>query len=474
MKNKIIISISAVILVAAGTAFYVCRPASGLNDFAALTREDPLFYSPFFDTNAFSVAVDSLEKSEESLKESALRNISLSKENYVDSYTKLIKETPLFPTDFLSLLPEISKETESFKAQPAPRKARHLLSLYEKAQNAYEKDAKAMTEAYADIDKHIPDDKPVYYFFTQSATSVQTAQEDFDLIYKNSMALKEEISRRHDCLYGKGSCETPSEGIKGAAEPEKIAALAKPVEATGNNMDLIRETLPFASSTREVSGPYSISSPCWGASSAQPMYAVYSKNENGQKMILPKLAQESYYRLVSPKATDAISKKLQEMNLQFYGQAEGTTYECSDLSFYPEILALDFIRKQSEAASTTGDEYSQLWQNKFGLLAPALQSLAAFTDILEASQRISDDFVLSPQFLFTTRSAYSITYLPFAQSAWRLDEKPKLLLSQEEYIKLGAPKQFKTLTELKNEGVPEETLKKSQINQKDFINSLAK
>ena len=468
-KNNILISAGALFIIASAGFFYAYRPASGLDAFATITREDPLFYSPFFESEAFSKAVVELERSEEKLKKTALHNISLSKENYVESYTELLQDTPLFPTDFLVLLPEISKKTEEFNENPTPQKARQLLSLYEQAQKAYEKNAQAMTEAYARIDTHIPDNRPVYYFFTDSATSVRLAQDNFDLIYKNSLALKEEIDRRRSCLSGNGDCEFRPDRILSLEELNALTATANP---RGDHVDFIRNTLPFASSTREVRGPYSITSPCWGSSEPQPMYAVYSTNKSGEKTILPKLAEENYYNIVSPKATDAISKKLQDIGLEFYGQAEGTTYECSDLTFYPDILALDFINSQNDSASPK--ESTQLWENKFGLLAPALQSLADFTNLLETSQRISTDFVISPQFLFTTRSAYSLTYLSFAESVWRIKERPSYLLSQEEYKKLNAPKQFKTLAELKQQGFSEAEIRNSQINQKELIESLVK
>lgn len=468
-KNKILISIGALAIITGAGLFYVYRPASGLDDFTAMTREDPLFYSPFFEDEAFSKAVVKLEKSEEKLKKTALHNISLSKENYVESYMGLIQQTPLFPTDFLELLPEISRNTEEFNKNPTPQKARQLLSLYEQAQKAYEKDAEAMNEAYAEIRSHIPNNRPVYFFFTNSATSVKLAQNNFGLIYKNSLALKKEIDRRRNCLSKKGSCEFTSTKTLNI---EELAALTATTTPSGAHVDFILDTLPFASSTREVRGPYSITSSCYGSSKPQSMYAIYSVNKNGEKTILPKLTEENYYNIVSPEATDAISKKLQDRGLEFYGQAEGTTYECSDLTFYPDILTLDFINSQNKNASPA--EATQLLQNKFGLLAPALQSLADFTNLLETSQRISTDFVLSPQFLFTTRSAYSLTYLPFAQSVWRIEEQPRYLLSSEEYKKLNAPKQFKTLTELTQQGFTEEEIKNSQINQKELIESLVK
>jgi hypothetical protein len=455
---------------------YVRRPAAGLDEFARLTQEDPLFYSPFLDGEAFNSAVESLEVSERALKKTTLEKLGTRSEPYAASYMKLIRSHSLFPTDFLGQLPALARATEEFTARPTARKARLLLDRYKKAQNTYEAQAASMVNAFDAIDEHVPDNYPLYYFFTDSAISLSVAGYDFVLIYQNSIALGKEIENRSACLSGQGSCAQR----QSAALDSSITSRIEPITTKGSNAEFVRDTLPFKDTDRKVTGPYSVTSACWGGSrTQQSMYGIYSAR-NGKTSLLPKLTEQNYYRMVPSNATDAIGKAIITKGLSFYNQPEATTYECSDLTFYPEILALDFMNTYIESGRATPEtiasspEIAKLWQNQFGLLAPALQSLADYTNLLETSQRAGDDYVLSPQFLFMTRSAYSLTYLPFAHSVWRIDEDPTYMITREEYERLGAPQPFKTLTELQKSGFSEAAIRTSHINQRELIDSLIK
>lgn len=477
-KNKIsLIALLAILIVAvAAGIWYPYRPAPGLAEFTQLTQNDPLFYSPFLDGEAFASAVRNLESSERALKKTALEKLGTRTEPYAASYKELIANHSLFPTDFLGQLPSLAQATEEFMARPTARKARRLLERYEQAQDAYEANAASMVQAFDAIDAHVPDNYPLYYLFTDSAISLPVAKHDFGLIYKNSIALGTEIEARHACLSGKGPCTERTSPVLDSSTISRI----EPVTPAGPNAELIRETLPFKDGERTVVGPYSVPSSCWGGSrTQQPMYGIYSKR-SGTTSFLPKLADQNYYRMVPSNATDAIGKAIIAKGLSFYNQPEATTYECSDLTFYPEILALDFMNTYIESGRATpktivsSPDIAQLWQSKFGLLAPALQSLADYTDLLETSQRAGDDYVLSPQFLFMTRSAYSLTYLPFAHSVWRIDENPRYMITRQEYERLGAPQPFKTLTELQKSGFSEAAIRASHINQRELIDSLVK
>lgn len=463
------------VIFAAGM-WYVNRPAAGLDQFVRLTKEDPLFYSPFLDGETFQSAIESLKVSERALKKTALEKLSTRSEPYAASYMELIRSHPLFPIDFLRQLPSLARATEEFTARPTARKARLLLARYEKVQEMYEANAFSMVQAFDAIDARVPDDYPLYYFFTESAISLSVAKHDFNLIYKNSLALGEEIESRRTCLSGQGSCtERPSPELDSS-----VISRIEPVTLTGPNAEFVRDTLPFKDTDRTITGPYSVTSGCWGGlGTGQLMYSIYS-TRNGKTSVLPKLGDQNYYRMVSPGATDAIGKAIIGKGISFYNQPEGTTYECSDLTFYPEILTLDFMNTYIESNRATTEtiasspEIAKLWQNKFGLLAPALQSLADYTNLLETSQRAGDDYVLSPQFLFMTRSAYSLTYLPFAHSIWRIDEQPRYMITRQEYERLGAPQPFKTLTELQKSGFSEAAIRASHINQRELIDSLVK
>lgn len=475
--KKIIIGVSVILLLALATGISIYRlrtTTAGLDGFTELTKNDPLFYSPFFDAAAFTSAIENLEKSERVLKKTVLDNLATISAAYGPEYAQLIRNHPLFPTDFLKLLPSLSQATETFLANPTARNARKLLTRYDDASQAYAKNALSMKQAFDVIDARVPDDYPLMYFFTDSATSLDIAQRDFDLIYKNSLALKQDIEERKACLSGKTPCLVADQ----KTIDTQVIARTQPVTNTTKNTDFILKNLPLANTDRTIAGPYTISSSCWDSPDGNhDLYAIYS-TKNDATSVLPKLANQNYYRMVPKNAMDKIGKAVIDKGLSFYNQPEATTYECTDLTFYPKLLTLDFMHNQVKNGAVTNDEiatslnYAHLWNNQFGLMAPALQSLADFTNLLETSQRASHDFVLSPQFLFITRSAYSLTYLPFADSVWRIEENPEYLITRENYNRMNAPKAFQTLTQLQQAGFSDDVIKKAHINQIDLIESL--
>ncbi len=466
-QKNIGLIISLVLITLGGIVFSMRHPAAGLDAFTELTKNDPLLYSPFFDHAAFTSAVDNLEKSEQVLKKTALGNLATISAAYGPEYAQLIRNHPLFPTGFLKLLPSVSQATESFLVNPSARNARKLLARYDDASKAYEKNALSMKQAFDIIDARVPDDYPLMYFFTDSATSLQIAQRDFDLIYKNSLALKQDIEERKGCLSGKTACPVVPQKTIDA----QVIAQTQPTTTTIKNTDFILNNLPLKTSDRTIAGPYTVSSSCWDSSDGNhDLYAIYSK-KNGMTSVLPKLADQNYYRMVPKSAMDKIGKAVIDKGLSFYNQPEATTYECTDLTFYPKLLTLDYLNTHQNLSPS---QQSLLWNNQFGLIAPALQSLADFTHLLETSQRASHDFVLSPQFLFITRSAYSLTYLPFADSVWRIDEDPQYLITRENYDRMNAPKAFQTLTQLKQAGFSDDAIKNAHINQRELIESLLK
>lgn len=452
------------------------RPAAApdIDGFAALTKEDPLFYTPFFDEEAFSEARAQLLESEERMRTAALTNIeSMSDGSQKETYRTIIRTIPLFPHEFLASLNGIPNATDTFLAAPSLEGAQELLAQYARAADAYEAGAVRSLEVLRQIDAHTPAGREHLYFFTSRATSAATVEADFELIHKNALALKDEIARRERCLAGSGSCRAQKPSNEEAKEIR--SALMTPGDL-GPYADFIRSTLPYHPEPGNVRGPYHVSSACFPGD-AQWLYLIFAKKE-GARFVLPKLATQNYYRLVAPDAGDRISRAVRSRGLSFYSQTEGTTYECTDLTFYPLLLTADRFARDMQTRGTTVEEllsesaYRRLAENRFTELAPALVALASYTDLLGTSQRIGTDFVLSPQFLFSTRSAYSLTYLPYARSVWRIKENPSYLLSKEAQAQLKAPSPFATLDELIIAGYTEQEVARSHLQQDEFIRSL--
>lgn len=434
----------------------------GLKAFEKLTREDPLLYSPFIDEE-FEDAVREIDSSEKRLRGTVIETIQNRKDKRFSEYVETLRRHTLFPSEFLSTLPKISKLTEDFLDTPNSRKAGRLLDMYEKAVDAYIASASSTLDIFTKTKTGISMNPP-YYFFVESGTSEEIVQKDFEKIYTNGLKLKEEIDRRRRCLFENTDCDIREM----TQNREDLSNEIQNIDDTNPNAQLIKEHLPFIRIEQEISGPYLVSSACWKGS-PHALYAVYGTID-GKRVFIPKLVNESYFRILSATDKDLISTKLREKGLSFYSQPETTTYECSDLTFYPRIMTLDFLHSHNIA--TTSVEYKSLMENQFGVIAPALNSLALFTDILEMSQRVESNFVIFPGFLYTTRSAYSLLYMPYAKSVWRTEDTLTYMMTEEELTATQVQFPFLKLSEVRERGFSEEQIKNSFINQKEFLETI--
>lgn len=473
-KNTIV---ALLILGCALIAFQVLHtPSRNIEGFATLTKADPLLYAPFFDVAAFNAGVQTLAAAEDRLKATAVNNILEDDADYTETFTRIFTTHRIFPQTFLESLSAVSEATDTFLAAPTPEGAHALIEVYKTASAAYQAEAHAALEVFAEIESYTRPDRPLIYFFVDSATSMYRVRDDYRLIARNADALVDEVARREACVLGTGSCEAARQASDTSAF---FDALTTTPDTTGAPVDFIQSTLPRADKARTVRGPYPAPSSCWSGSNPHWLYLVYAPEDTGALSVMPKLIGENYYRRVSPAGTDAISKAVVARGLSFYSQLETTTYECTDLTFYPRLLALDFVQKHIDDSITTHETasadatYRLLAENPFGLLGPAFQVLATYTDLLEASQHTEGRFVISPQFVYTTRSAYALTFMPFASSVWRIDEMPQYLLSREEYERLGAQRSYVSYSTLRSEGYTDDEIRKAHISQTELIESIS-
>ncbi len=462
MRNTIIV---AFLVIVGGVVWFSSahKTAPGLEAFEKITKEDPLLYSPFMDDD-FGGAVDEIAFSEKRLRDTVIGTIENRKDKRFSEYVGILREYELFPSRFLGMLPDVATLTEDFLDDPDSNKAKKLLDTYEEAADAYIDSASSTLDAFAKIEAQAPTTDPLYYFFIESGTSQEIVQKDFEKIYKNGLELKEEIARRRRCLLENRDCDI-REIVRNR---EDVSNEIQKVDDTDPNVTMIKEHLPFIRIEQEIRGPYLAPSSCWRGS-PHSLYAVYGSIDD-KRVFIPKLVDESYFRILSPTDRDLISVRLRERGLSFYSQPEAVTYECTDLTFYPRVMTLDFL--DTHDIATTSAEYESLMGNQFGVIAPALNSLALFTDILEMSQRVESNFVISPGFLHTTRSAYSLLYMPYAQSVWRIEDRLTYMMTEKELIAMQVRFPFLRLSELQKAGYSEKEIKDSFINQKEFLESI--
>jgi hypothetical protein len=421
------------------------KAASGLDGFYNLTLRDPLFYSSFFNSEEFEGVIQKLEESEDQLKEVAIDNSETIAENERSSFIQTIKETNLFPRRFLESLPLINEKTREFLESPSSELAEELLDLYDSAADFYLQDISLLISVLEkeEVKKeaYTGSGDPRLIMFSDSFSSFDIVKNDFLSIKENGDKLKEEIAKRRDCLSGKEDCQS----LLAKKDNTSFISLLKEKDFNlqGEEIDFIRDMLPDSvpGKINEIKGPYKIKSSCWQTLGFEHwLYLIYAEQEDGRVLILPKLATQNYYRKVDfafgPSVGTQEQKTLLGEGLEFVFAMDTPTYQCMDVSFYPQLLVIDFIKeriKKGEIASEDLEEkldYKLLMENQFGLMAPVIDVVSQNLDILRKHREINGS-APSLAYLFTVRTAYSIFYFPFADSIWRINKELQYFLPEE-------------------------------------------
>ncbi len=493
MEKKISLSFFILIFILIlGIGFFVFFIKKGtavkpnVEGFHWLTLGDPLFYSPFFEQEEFEKAIGGLKESETQLKEVLIENIKTTSETgpEMDFFIPILKENNLFPYQFLENLILANQKTNEFLENPSVELGQELLTIYDKAADAYIQDISSKIKILETIKSHAGG-KPFFLFFVDSVSSSEVAKNDFLAIKENGYKLKEEIEKRRNCLLGKEDCKALLKIKDNASFLASIESMeSEEFDLKGEKIDFIKSVLPYYFSRQsEVRGPYKIKSFCWQSPGFEHwLYLVYRK-QDGKTLVLPKLANQNYYWTLDAEGPTAkVDKALLEKGLKFISQPETTTYECMDLTFYPWLLTLDFLKKQMELGQITKEDlekksdYKLLIENHFGLMAPAINEVS---DKIEGAKLYLaiDKTLYPPQFLFTIRTAYSIFYFPFAKSIWRIDKQLQYFVQEKEKPLTGEqlmvnPTGLLTFEELKKLGYTKTEIKKFHINIREFLTSL--
>lgn len=437
--------------------------------FYEMTSQDPLFYSPFFNKNDFEAAINGLAESEAFFKKSAADNLKLEANANEAWHGPILENARLFPFRFLNSLTAINSKTEEFLKNPSPKQARNLLALYDGAADSYLESVSALIDGLKQTEKKKMLD--YYFFFVDNVSSVNVAKNDLLAIQANGRALKEEIKKRRKCLLDKTFCRISAP--KDTAD--FVDSLNAEFNLKGGKIDFIKSTLRSAPQ-EEIKGPYEIVSSCWqNPDSKQWLYLVFYE-EDGKTLLIPKLANQSYYRKIVTGAKGWASDRiLSEKNIDFIRMVETNNYQCLDLTFYPRLLALDFIKSQIDAKKITiGDlsadpQYRLLMENQFGLLAPTINRIARNLKSLGLNLEINK-LTLPPEYLLLVRSDYSLFYFPFAKSIWRIDEQPRYFVPAKEQPEKKSD--YSTLDDLKNLGYTYEDIKKFNISNLIFYEDI--
>lgn len=456
---SVFLAFSAILILVIGACLfsdYGKEPEkASLAKFSELTAKDPLFYSPFFDKENFTQAINDLAKAEDELKKVIVKNTralpigSANNDTTKNWYISATEKTELFPHQLLRDLAYINSTTEEFLKNPSTQLGQKLLDSYDNAADAYLRSVSALIE--------IPEQSKInkiptsYFFFVDSFSSSEIALNDLKIIRENGYALKKEIQKRRDCLANKAACPAPS---KTKNNESLVDSLDTKFDLSNEKVAFIKNNFPISNFSR-IKGPYRIDSSCWRSPNLQQwMYLVYSKQDN-KVSIIPKLANQNYYYEVSSPAKNKVEQILLDRDLKFNLQLEANTYECMNLNFYPQLLTLDFLKDKIDSGQITANnlnssDYRLLIENQFGLIAPAINTVSAHLDTMRLHLTTNQGY-FPPNYLFLTRSIYSIFYFPFAKSIWRIDKQLQYFASENEKPLGISGQRFFTIDDLMNQ-----------------------
>ena len=471
MRKVILLSLILIIFVSG--VFFVLdrqrRTQIDLKEFYELTLKDPLFYSPFFNVNEWQEAIKGLEEEEAETKKVLIANMGGGEVDKV----LILEKNNFFPYQFLENLILINQKTNEFLKNPSVELGGELLDIYDKAADSYIQDSSSTIKILNETEK-----VQSYYFFVDAVSSPEVTKNDFLTIKENGYKLKEEIAKRRSCLLGRGDCQA----LLKTKENASFFALIESLES--GEFNLKEEKIEFIKSTlsqynpSEVKGPYKIKSLCWQNPNFEHwMYLIYFE-QNNKTLVLPKLANQNYYIRIIDMPASKVDTMLWEKGVNFYIQPEATTYECMDLTFYPQLLTLDFLKEKIEKSLIAKKDleknldYKLLIENQFGLIAPAINTVSNNLEVFKLYSVINKS-VAPLEYLFSVRTAYSIFYFPFAKSIWRIDKRLQYFVPEKEKPLMTAESElFITLDELEKLGYTKTEIKKFHVDIIDFLNTL--
>ena len=419
-----------------------------LSMFLQWTKEDPLFAAPGLDAEELNKVTASLADEEKAIQD-LFKN-----------------DRKIFPTQFLYSVVNVSKANQDFLTQPTKETGLKLLDAYDKAQKDYSSDVSVFSKTIKEIKDKLKNPTLITLY---TKTSFETIAKDGEKLIKNSEELKKEIDARRACLTSGRNCKDP---IKFTSEPSVL----KTENAFSKNDFLSLDILfPNISDKSRIRGPYIVSSSCFGdsettAPSFQPFYILTSTvpteslaNKTSLTSELTKLATTNYYRRLIPNQSDDYPL----FKLPFITHQETNIYSCFDTAYQNNLTTLDLFftsfknkplfTNTNDLISKTGKQledkffsseipteidaqnlanyyayaYSKtnngeflnrylLFTKKMGyyprLLAKALSNFANIKIRHEMFSNTDFDYI------YGTRSIYSLTFLPFSQSFYRLNE----------------------------------------------------
>lgn len=420
-----------------------------------ITIRDPLFYDPSLNISALNKSILNLESQEKKFLENRSLFLNSLEESQQDLFPTNEK---LFPIEFLSQLSDVSLKTDKFIKNPNSQSAVDLIDSYRKATNRYKTEVSSKLKIAKNIlnRDHQLGNKEIR--FIGVSTSLSTVINDLELIKRNATALDQEIANRELCLQS-SNCNFE---IKTSNPIDRKMFIPK----NGSDFE-IPVNLLKPDNTDDVLGPFFIQTSCWNKDKYQPIYIFYNSASGNITNLQTKLADQIYYVNYEKLVRSSVLANIYLNQGIKYGETNATSdYRCPDLTYKPELF--ERLREKLKKGRTLDkQELIIARQNKLWGLPYILNNIAFTLEPLALEEKITKQ-ATDPSYLITARLDYSIFFMPFAKSVWRINDKPDYYSKKN----IPFPEFLETYSSLKTKGYGDEEIKKFSIPHKTFLTNI--
>ena len=442
---------------------------ANLDRFYSLTINDPLFYDPALDLKTLDNSIARLKSKEQAF----LQTRKLLQKNERNKNSSIINVEKLFPIDFLENFSRASASMERFLQDKDPISAKNLLASYKNTAASYRKNAENVLTMIKNFIKENPEAQYEARYkevnFLQTTTTLDIIRNDFKLIIENVKKLDKIINSRSECLY-EGNC------IK-EDDREDYGTTSNGRQDNENGGYFISQEILFPKGFTKTLGPYLIETSCFRNKEEkqgknQPIYLfTRSIADKPPEKISLKLADQVYYidykYLASYLWEREIAKIFLDKGIRYIEQNATNDYGCPDLTYQPEVLERarkDIVGEQKNYEMEKISQANKLWG-----LPYIIDEISSNLDYSILHQKISKR-PTDQLYLLTSRLDYSIFYMPFAKSVWRIDDRLKFILKSGNPI---APF-FETYASLKKKGYSDKEIEKFNYSKTKILREAIK
>jgi hypothetical protein len=296
--------------------------------------EEPVLFSINIDSQELGSSIDSLKVSREKLLENGNKN------GKTVGTKEAEKLYGLFPVSFLEAFQESSEQFKKFSGDISENNAAELLKLIDDTSVKYGENISGLKNNFDEYTNSTSKSNSRLMFLGgKTLVHPEIYGRDLTIMQKNHSAISEKISRLKKCLNISAEfCERPVLTTK----IQKDQSATPAADNTPTKKILSKKELGIDGLT-DISGPYGVSSPCWGDNNIHYIYN-WPRCINGNCFEWSVLADDAFFRKTSDKFAEDkkwIAKKIPIVPLN-----PTSPYSCNDLEYKPALEAMDYFYKK--------------------------------------------------------------------------------------------------------------------------------